>query len=158
MTDDPDDRVSLAQKASLLSRIKDLEFPPDSQLDETLRLRLPSLLSGRRRPTSLDLALVAEATGVTVAYLLSGEEDPAPDDAYEDLVRHLMHAGMSRKWAERHVAEYTRQLARKIRGRKRPQRPACRGTRHCADLGWCHRCDPARAGEDRAARMIESGM
>lgn len=149
------ERVSLNEKSNLLRRIRKLDFPPDDQLDETLRLRLPSILDASRRPTVLDYALIAHATGVTVTYLFSGNEDPEPEDAREELIESLMAGGMSRRWAERQLAAYNRQLAGKILNYPRTDRPACGNTQHCAFHGWCHRCDPERAGMDRAARIVK---
>lgn len=51
--------------------------------------------------------------------------------------------------------QHAHELAQKILAYKRPEKPACRTTQHCAYHGWCHRCDPERAGMDRAARLIK---
>lgn len=40
--------------------------------------RLDALLNGELRPSSLDLALIAEAAGVTVSWLLGEEDEGAP--------------------------------------------------------------------------------
>ncbi|MEV8248113.1 hypothetical protein AB0R01_30720 [Streptomyces rochei] len=42
--------------------------------------RLSRILTGQQRPTSLDLALIADATGRTVTWLLHGIEEVAPDE------------------------------------------------------------------------------
>lgn len=149
----PDEQVTIDEKASLLRRIRKLEFPPEDQLDETLRQRLPSLLDASRRPTTLDIALIADACGVTWEYLL-GEPEPEIPDPHETLIEQLVKGGLSRRWAERVVREHNAQLARRIREYPRASRPTCGTTQHCAYHGWCHRCDPERAGMDRAARLI----
>lgn len=43
--------------------------------------RLDAILAGERRPTSLDLALIAEATGVTTMWLLHGRRCSRPVSA-----------------------------------------------------------------------------
>lgn len=137
----------------MLERIKSLTFPSEDQLDETLRQRLPSILDASRRPTTLDIALIADACGVTWEFLL-GEPEPPVHDTYEVLIHHLTEGGLSKRWAERVVREYNAQLAQRIREYPRASRPTCGTTQHCAYNGWCHRCDPERAGMDRAARLI----
>ncbi len=150
---DPAQRVTLAEKSSLLRRIRKLDFPPDDQLDDTLRERLPSILDASRRPTTLDIALIADACGVTWEHLL-GEPEIPPGDTREVLLECLTKGGLSPRWAQRVVREYNEQLAQRIREYPRVGHPACQTTQHCTYWGWCHRCDPERAGMDRAARII----
>jgi hypothetical protein len=146
-------RTSLAQKAALLRRIQDLHFPDMDRMDPLLRERLPEILTARRRPSVLDVALIADATGVTVEFLISGQ-DPPDGDPYEELVRALEQGGLSRAWAQRLIVTYVDHLADEVRAYPRVKREACRSSQHCAYHGWCHRCDPERAGMDRAARLI----
>lgn len=61
-----------------LERIRSLRFPADELLDPFLARRLDAILERRRKPTSLALALIAEHTGVTVHWLLTGQ-DPLDD-------------------------------------------------------------------------------
>lgn len=76
--------------------------------------------------------------------------------------RERLLAAIDRTWArgelgatpEQLVDAFAHHLAEKVRAYKRPEKPACRTTQHCAYHGWCHRCDPERAGMDRAARLI----
>lgn len=56
-----------------LARIRSLTLPEN--LDPYLAERLPAILDGNRRPTSLVLALLAEHAGVGVDWLLYGTEE-----------------------------------------------------------------------------------
>lgn len=60
------------REAEILARIRSLTLPDN--LDPYLTERLPAILDGSKRPTSLTLALIAEHTGVSVDWLLYGDE------------------------------------------------------------------------------------
>ncbi|MFF6781405.1 hypothetical protein [Streptomyces sp. NPDC012510] len=83
-------------------------------------------------------------------------------EAWRTDPRERLLAAIDRTWArselgatpEQLVDEYADHLADRVRTYPRAEKPACRTSQHCAYHGWCHRCDPERAGMDRAARLI----
>jgi hypothetical protein len=69
--------------AARTARIRSLTLPASGrQLDPHLSRRLPGILHLGHRPTSLDMALIAEAADVSVDWLLYGDAaTPEPDPA-----------------------------------------------------------------------------
>jgi hypothetical protein len=69
--------------AARTARIRSLTLPaPGRQLAPHISRRLPGILHLGHRPTSLDMALIAEAADVSVDWLLYGDAGtPAPDRA-----------------------------------------------------------------------------
>lgn len=80
-------RLSLAEKGRLLSRIRDLDFPPYESLDPHFLSRLLRIMAARLRPTFRDVTMIAEAAGVTVEYLMSDEEPVAMEQTEAGVLR-----------------------------------------------------------------------
>ena len=63
-----------------IGRIRALIADGRAQNLEMDALRLAAIAIGRRKPTSLDFALIADAFGVSVDWLITGSEETADDD------------------------------------------------------------------------------
>lgn len=77
----------------------------DKQIEGIQSDRLSGLLTGWQLPTSLECALIAEATGVTVLWLLEGRDEQAVDEIHDEA---LLLKGI----AERHTPPLTLDQAR----------------------------------------------
>lgn len=111
--------------------------------------RLVQIRSGEKRPSSLDLAQIADAFGVTVAWLLTGDDHGMCEGAIAALQEDLRRGFEYTQQQDQQIAELKQQLL-DARGHEDGCEGDHAGTIDCADI-------TARRGEAMAQlRYLES--